>query len=147
MLRYIKGVVPINISGLRERPPPGPPAPPAAVCIFSAVAAWRWLRRVSVNACRVLVKYPSSSWSSRVSIICRRLSLACHRCPRRYRLLVNVGCSVLVYLTSHSLSRVVALATFVVSWQRRVIGWLSLTSSELLVVIGHCRGVPGARHG
>ena len=41
------------------------------VGIFSTVAAWRWLRRVSVGAYRGLVDYLSSSLSSQVSIICR----------------------------------------------------------------------------
>ena len=61
---------------------------------------------------------------------------------------------VLDYPAWHSFRRVVALATFVVSWQRpvalvafvvsrqrRLIEWLSMTSSELLM-IGHCRDVP-----
>ena len=99
----------------------------SAVHSFSTVAARRWLRRVPVD-------YLSSSVSSRVSIICLCLSLACHRYPRRCRLSVDADCPVPVCLVSHALRFVVALAALVASRQRRVIEWLSLTSSELLVV-------------
>ena len=109
----------------------------SAVCSFSMIAAWRWLHRVSVNA--FPLDYLSLSVSSQVSIICWCLSLACHRYPRRFQLSVGADCSVLVCLASHALCCVVALVVLVALWQRRVIEWLSLISSELLV-IGHRRG-------
>ena len=126
----MRGIVPINIRA--AHPHPFRRDRRALICLCRYLFDSRGMGMAPSSVCRCL------SWPHRLSIVI----------IFGYRLFVDADCSVLFYLASHSLSRVIALATFVVSWQHHtaliafVVSWqhcliesLSPTSSELLVMV------------